>query len=103
FVAGIVLYSATRTYVDYFGNWANRVDVYRGYDTGLSHAASYLNASVNVNTPLYLYVDRSPPLLFLAPVSRAGRWLQEYSNLLLVPKDAANGVVYVYGGDGSLS
>jgi hypothetical protein len=101
--AVVLLYAGGRTFADYFGNWATRVDVYRGYDTGLTMAARYVQSSVASATPLYVYVDRSPPLLVLAPRTQTARWMQEDSNLLMIPNDASRGAVYVYNGDGSLS
>jgi hypothetical protein len=102
-VLALVGFEAGRTYVDYFDVWAVRGDVYEGFDAGLTAAARYVERAVPAGTPLFFYVDRSPPIQFQSPKARAGTWLQEYSNLLVLPRSSARGAVYVFNGDGSLS
>jgi 4-amino-4-deoxy-L-arabinose transferase-like glycosyltransferase len=101
-VFGLVGYEAERTYTDYFRDWARRAEVYKAFDSGLTAAARYVELSTSPATTLVFYADRSPPVLFLSPAARSGRWLQEYSNVLLLPSNGSS-IAYVYAGDGSLS
>ena len=102
-VALLLLYECGLTYRDYFLDWASRGEVYRAFDAGLTAAARYVEDAANAETPLFLHVDRSPPIQFLSRSARQARWLQEYSNLLLLPSTTDGGALYVFAGDGSLS
>lgn len=101
-IVGLVGYEAARTGVDYFGHWATRTDVYEGFDAGLTAAARFVQ-NIPPGRFLAFYVDRSPNILFQAPRSRSGRWLQEYSDVLLLPADQSAGETFVFAGDGSVS
>lgn len=101
-VVGLLGYEAGQTYYNYFDVWAHRSDVYDGFDSGLTAAANYVNGLAS-STPMIFYVDRSPPILFQSEISRRQRWMQGYSNLLLLPPNPVHGAEYIFAGDGSLS
>lgn len=95
-VVGFPGFEAGRSTRDYLGVWAGRADVYEGFDGSLT-AAARLVESGPPGRALVFYVDRSPNILFESPRSRGGRWLQQYSDLLLLPADLSEGATYVFG------
>lgn len=92
---GTIGYEAARTYHDYFDSWAGRADVYRAFDAGLVAVARHVEA-LNPDAQPILYLDRSPTVLFLSPRAREGRWLQGYTNVLLLPSPADSDAVYYF-------